>query len=73
MIFFASPDELFSSHDLPVDIIVTPTRIIRVENRRQKPSGIIWNLLSKEKFDKIPILKEIQVCLIAAFGALKHS
>jgi len=36
-------------------------RIIRIDDRRPKPTGIIWNLLSKEKFEKIPILKELQV------------
>ena len=57
-------ERLFASHDLAVDIIVTPTRIIRVEKRLPKPEGVIWNILTREKFDKIPILKEIQVKMI---------
>ena len=36
-------------HDVPVDIIVTPTKIIRVPNRAPKPSGIFWDLLSPQK------------------------
>ena len=31
-----------------------------MKTRLPKPEGIIWKLLSREKFDKIPILKEIQ-------------
>ncbi|XP_015924436.2 methenyltetrahydrofolate synthase domain-containing protein [Parasteatoda tepidariorum] len=57
------PDHLFGLHDVPVDIIVTPTRIIRCEPRLPKPSCIIWSLLSEEKMSQIPILgtlKEIE-------------
>ncbi len=44
--------------DLPVDVIVTPNRVIRVEPRPKKPDvGILWNEISEEKLDVIPILK----------------
>lgn len=46
-------------HDLPVDIIVTPTRIIRVERAYRKPKGIYWERISEEKLREIPILAEI--------------
>jgi hypothetical protein len=35
-------------------------RIIRVNPRLTKPTSIDWNILTREKFDRIPILKEIQ-------------
>lgn len=60
-VFDSLPEELFQSpHDLPVDVIVTPTEVFRVENRLRKPGGIIWNMLTREKFDQIGILKELQ-------------
>ncbi|XP_054721058.1 methenyltetrahydrofolate synthase domain-containing protein-like isoform X2 [Uloborus diversus] len=51
------PDELFGEHDVPVDIIVTPTRIIRCETPFPKPTCILWSLLTDEKLNKIPILR----------------
>merc|ERR1712037_1045129 len=36
-------------HDVPVDIIVTPTKVIRTETKIERPSGIYWDLLSPEK------------------------
>ena len=46
-------------HDVPVDIIVTPTRIIRTIKPRPKPQGIYWDLLGEDKLESIPILKEL--------------
>ncbi len=46
-------------HDLAVDIIVTPTRVIEIEPRPSKPSGILWNLLPCRKFEEIPLLQEL--------------
>ncbi len=59
-VFDKLPENLFQPHDLTVDIIVTPTEVIRVEKRLPKPDAILWSILSREKFDSIPILKEIQ-------------
>ena len=59
-VFDALPAELFQSHDLGVDIIVTPSEIIRVEKPLPKPTKILWNLLTREKFQSIEILTEIQ-------------
>jgi len=45
--------------DLPVDIIVTPTRTIRVRNGQPKPTcGILWDKVSPEDLESIPILKK---------------
>ena len=54
------PDDLFGPHDLPVDYIVTPTRVIKCDGRPQRPAGIIWSLLTTEKLDRIPILKRLR-------------
>ena len=44
--------------DVSVDLIVTPTRLIRVEGPRQRPERIIWELLPDEKRDAIPLLQD---------------
>ncbi|MEM2349029.1 MAG: 5-formyltetrahydrofolate cyclo-ligase [Acidilobaceae archaeon] len=46
-------------YDVPIDYIVTPSRIIRVENRGERPKGLIWSLLSEDKIHSIPLLKDI--------------
>jgi 5-formyltetrahydrofolate cyclo-ligase len=46
--------------DVPVDIIATPTRLLRVENRPPRPQGIIWELLPPRKLREIPILLELR-------------
>jgi 5-formyltetrahydrofolate cyclo-ligase len=40
------PSEPF---DVPIDIIATPTRLIRVNRKREKPKGIYLEYLSKQK------------------------
>merc|ERR1719464_1981346 len=54
------PPKLFEAHDLPVDVIVTPTEVFLVKDRLTKPDHIIWSLLTREKFNQIPILRELQ-------------
>ncbi len=46
-------------HDVPVDLIVTNTRIIRCGKRGHRPKGIDYESLPKEKLDAIPLLKEL--------------
>ncbi|XP_034282449.1 methenyltetrahydrofolate synthase domain-containing protein isoform X1 [Pantherophis guttatus] len=51
------PEELLDDHDLTVDYILTPTRIIKTECKQPKPWGIMWNKISQETLKKIPVLK----------------
>jgi len=46
-------------YDVPVDVIVTPSRIIRVNERPPRPKGIIWDLLPEKKIKEIPLLEEL--------------
>ena len=48
------------AYDLTVDIITTPTKIIKVKGRAERPSGIIWNLLTDEKIREIAILERLR-------------
>ncbi|CAJ1048796.1 methenyltetrahydrofolate synthase domain-containing protein isoform X3 [Xyrichtys novacula] len=54
------PEELRESHDLTVDYILTPTRVIQTNCKFPKPQGIIWTKLNTEKLQKIPILKKLR-------------
>ncbi len=47
------------AHDIPLTLIVTPENTIEVENPPKPPSGIQWNLLSKEDLEAMPVLKEL--------------
>lgn len=53
------PEELLGDHDLTVDYILTPTRVIKTDCTRPKPTGIIWSKISHEMMEKIPILKKL--------------
>jgi len=37
------PEELVEQHDLIVDYILTPTRVIKTDCLLPKPQGIIWS------------------------------
>ena len=45
-----------TAHDFRVDLIVTPTTVIRCR-RRGRPLGVIWDHLDDEKISSIPVLK----------------
>ncbi len=47
-------------HDVPLDIIVTPKRIIRTKTKLTKPKGIIWSKVTEEMLEKMPILRELK-------------
>lgn len=45
-----------TAHDVPLDVIVTPERVIRPRPRRRKPRGIVWSELSAEQLRAMPPL-----------------
>ena len=47
-------------HDVPVDLIVTPTRTIRPKRRRPKPQGIRWNELTEAQIAAMPVMKAMR-------------
>lgn len=55
------PTSLMCRHDLPVDLIVTPSKIINVTKKLHKPDvGICWDLITQEQLQSIPILKTLK-------------
>ncbi|KAL0438262.1 UNVERIFIED_CONTAM: 5-formyltetrahydrofolate cyclo-ligase-like protein [Sesamum latifolium] len=54
------PIEKLLIHDVPVDIICTPTQVIFTNTSISKPQGIYWDKLSPEKLGQIRILRELK-------------
>jgi 5-formyltetrahydrofolate cyclo-ligase len=49
-----------SATDILVDMIITPTRTIRVANRQLRPRGVKWDLLSPAQIAATPPLQELR-------------
>ena len=47
-------------HDIPVDYIVTPSRMIQTQTQLPRPAGIYWDDLTKDKIDAMPYFKKLQ-------------
>lgn len=47
-------------HDISVDYIVTPTRVIKTERAHPRPEGIIWKKVNSEMLERMPILAELR-------------
>jgi 5-formyltetrahydrofolate cyclo-ligase len=47
-------------HDLPVDYVLTPTKLYETKTRLPRPKGIYWELVAAEMLRKIPILEELR-------------
>ena len=45
-----------TAHDVALDLIVTPERVITCRSRRRRPAAIMWHELTMEKIDAIPVL-----------------
>jgi 5-formyltetrahydrofolate cyclo-ligase len=49
----------FEPFDVPLDVIVTPERVVRTNARQPKPDRIYWDLLPEHKLAEIPLLQEL--------------
>jgi len=47
-------------HDIPIDIIATPERIIETKTRYPRPKGIFWEKVTEKMLQDIPVLKELK-------------
>ena len=55
------PDSLIENHDIVVDYIVTPTKVIECEHRK-KPSGIIWSKITRDKLQQVNYSSSNKYC-----------
>ncbi len=46
-----------TDHDIPLNAIITPEKVMHLKPRYQKPRGIYWDSLAPEKVRSIPVLK----------------
>jgi 5-formyltetrahydrofolate cyclo-ligase len=49
-----------TTHDVPLDIIVTPTRVIRARRAGPRPDGIRWDELSSAQLDAMPAVARLR-------------
>jgi 5-formyltetrahydrofolate cyclo-ligase len=49
-----------TTHDVSLDIVITPNRVIYTRTTYQKPQGILWELLPNSKISSIPLLEELK-------------
>lgn len=59
-VFDTLPAELFGPHDVPIDIIITPTQVIETQRMSQRPTGILWHLLSSRRLALMPVLGQLR-------------
>jgi 5-formyltetrahydrofolate cyclo-ligase len=48
-----------AAHDIPVDYILTPTRVHETSTILPRPRGIFWELVTPEMIGRMPILGEL--------------
>ncbi|XP_023950619.1 methenyltetrahydrofolate synthase domain-containing protein [Bicyclus anynana] len=59
-VFDTLPAQLFGPHDVPIDLIVTPTQVIETQRMSQRPVGILWHLLSNRRLELMPVLGQLR-------------
>jgi len=47
-------------HDVPMDLVVTPERVVRTDAPFEKPTGIDWDALAPERIAEIPVLSRFR-------------
>lgn len=47
-------------HDFVVDLISTPTKTVRIKRRYPQPKGILWEKLTSDELEKMPILLKLR-------------
>lgn len=55
-------DEIpLTAHDLLLDLVATPDRVLRPERGgRNQPTGVLWDELTEEKIEAIPLLQRLR-------------
>ncbi|CAF1076174.1 unnamed protein product [Rotaria sp. Silwood1] len=54
------PESVMTEHDLPVNVIITPQRIIYTQNKFSRPKELNWNDIDNETMLNLPVLKEFK-------------
>lgn|GEM_PF-39412 len=54
------PSLAVAPHDISVDLIVTPDRVIETHTPHAKPQAIDWALLPEDAIEEMPVLRELR-------------
>ncbi|CAF2404163.1 unnamed protein product [Rotaria sp. Silwood2] len=54
------PASVMTEHDLPVNVVITPQRIIYTQNKFSCPKAINWNYIDNDTMLNLPVLKEFK-------------
>lgn len=46
------------AHDVPVDFLITPDKVVAVPSLYPRPRGILWNLLPDDRVRSMPVLRQ---------------
>jgi len=49
-----------AEHDVPMDLVVTPERVLETDTPHARPGGIDWELLPGERLEEIPLLERFR-------------
>ncbi|MGH7326144.1 MAG: hypothetical protein ACREJ9_16075 [Candidatus Rokuibacteriota bacterium] len=48
-----------TAHDVPINLVVTPERLIRTVRTLPKPRGVLWEELSEDQLAAMPALARL--------------
>jgi 5-formyltetrahydrofolate cyclo-ligase len=51
------------AHDVPMDLVVTPERVIRPDGEYDRPVGVDWDGLGEERVEEMPVLARLRADL----------
>ncbi|MUV88267.1 5-formyltetrahydrofolate cyclo-ligase [Natronomonas sp. CBA1123] len=57
---FLEEDVDTERYDVPMDVVCTPTRTVRTETTRRRPTGIFWDDLDSKRLEEIPVLDRLR-------------
>ena len=50
--------------DVTLDLVCTPTRTLRIQQRGPRPPGVLWEHLSEERLHEMPILEALRAARV---------
>lgn len=48
------------AHDVPMDLVVTPERVVETETEYDRPTGVDWSLVDDEQVAETPVLADLR-------------
>jgi 5-formyltetrahydrofolate cyclo-ligase len=48
------------AHDVPMDLVVTPERVIRTGGDFDRPAGVDWDALDEKRIEEMPVLARLR-------------